>query len=172
VAVVPVVAGMMLRPAMPVQLIDGLAHEADRHDTIGIVDPFLQGAVGKGERFWLFLKPATITSLRHVWTHPAFAEEGEGPAVEAAVIQKAVSRAWLEGWAKAVRLPLEGGEYSLLNEIKAGEVCFGVTDYYEQLEGSEEDGTQTFSEEFWKHYECYTGRKRRGKGKVSFRCAC
>src|SRR6185369_1232252 len=39
---------------------------------VGIVDPLLAGPVFAGERFWMWVFPNTITSLRHDWTHPVF----------------------------------------------------------------------------------------------------
>lgn len=72
-ALAPVVAGQVLLPGQRVVLDKN--HEAvfDTAGTIGIVDPFLQEPVKQGDRFWLFLYPGTITGLRHVFTHPAFA---------------------------------------------------------------------------------------------------
>lgn len=55
-------------------------------EKIGIIDPFYQkdglGWVSPGERCWLMLYPGTVTGLRHVWSHPAFAE------ASAAVLEK------------------------------------------------------------------------------------
>jgi hypothetical protein len=44
---------------------------------LGIVDPFINSTVLVGESFWMIIKPRLITSLRHVWEHPAFDNEAE-----------------------------------------------------------------------------------------------
>ena len=74
VAVAPVEAGEDLLPGTHVGVVGGVC-SASAEDKIGIVDPFLAKSVKSGESFWLFLYPNTITSLRHVWTHPAFVVE-------------------------------------------------------------------------------------------------
>ena len=74
IAVYPAIAGEDLEPGERVGFLDdGLMYcHADDSKNIGIVDPFLHQGVGEGYKFWLCLFPNTVTSLRHVWTHPAF----------------------------------------------------------------------------------------------------
>lgn len=74
VAIAPVVAGEQLAPGTRVVLVNGVARDGAwiKTPSIGIVDPFLERPVYVGEKFYIFLFPNTVTSLRHAWTHPAF----------------------------------------------------------------------------------------------------
>lgn len=63
---------------------------------VGIVDPFLTAPVEKGQWFWCVIYPRVITSLRHVWTHPAFEEE-QGTAPKST---RTASEQWMMVWAR------------------------------------------------------------------------
>jgi hypothetical protein len=73
IAVVRVTAGPVevLKPGQHVHLGGNFtAVSYANGEPAGIVDPYLTDEVTEGQSFWLFLYPGTITSLKHVWTHP------------------------------------------------------------------------------------------------------
>lgn len=81
VAVTPMEAAEMLKPGQRVCVIDGKGYPCqswvtNRRTFHGVVDPYLEDAVLTGQRFYLCLPPGTVTSLRHVWTHPDFPTRG------------------------------------------------------------------------------------------------
>ena len=75
VAIAPVMATETLRPGQHVGLIGDNQHAGPSDEPVGVVDPFLQESVQKGERFLLWLYPNTVTGIRHIWTHPAFSRK-------------------------------------------------------------------------------------------------
>lgn len=81
IAIAPVTATVRVFPGQRIKE-DG--NPCTTGNGVGIVDPFLEAAVFPGERFYIFLYPGTVTSLRHHWTHPSFedvlrGERGVGP---------------------------------------------------------------------------------------------
>lgn len=163
IAIAPVVAACDLMPGQHVGLLeDGTA--GNSKPLIGIVDPFLmQCPVIKGQRFYLFLYPQTITSLRHEWTHPAFVR------VEREPTEKELSEFWIRIFASRISLPydtiMEGAADYVRSKAAGGYgnyLCFGGL-----LEG------EYVPDEFWPHYENVTGEKVDEKHRGSFfTCSC
>jgi len=136
-AIAPVIAQERLAPGQRVGLVNGIP-DAAAHP-IGIVDPFLNGPVFKGEGFWLFLYPGSITSLRHDWAHPSF------PVKES--VRQVGSEKWVREFAETVGLSYERLMDGAKTFVESGDyLCEGGL-----LEG------ESVPEEFWSHYENITG---------------
>lgn len=169
IAVAPVVAAEFdLRPGMLIGFTEpGSENVRARHDGIGIVDPYLKEAPKKGERFWMFLLPNTVTSLRHEWTHPNFPVPVVASSPPVSMDTVAESRLWIEGFAERI-----DQTYSRL--MRAAQNWVGSEGYSYEYDNSEryKDHWDEFPE-FWKHYEIVTGEKVSEEEKRSFfRCSC
>lgn len=180
-AVEPCIAGEDLKPGSHIGIVNGYA-TTKAPTKLGIVDPFIQDYVMKDERFWLIVYPRTITSLRHVWEHPAFKEkEKEEVPFKRMKLSELLydgvdsSRDWIRSYASE----LDGGEGVLDYEVLmngADDFIFSLTDVggygnYLTLGGLLE-GVST-SPEFWEHYEKVRGIKVEENHKHSFfSCSC
>jgi hypothetical protein len=97
---------------------------------IGIVDPFLKTRVLKGDKFWLFMYPNTITSLRHEWDHPILAKIAKSKAED----EKSESIEWLKNY--AIREVYDNDYYqdrdkayeAMLDQVRSHELTFYGTD--------------------------------------------
>ena len=166
VAVAPVEAGEKLAPGQHVGI--GANGKAFcRHTTsIGIVDQLLSVNVQIGERFFIFLYPGTITSLRHEWEHPAF------KAVEAVSVANpedsgdvAEAKRRIAAYADAVGL-------SYAKTMEAAENWLIGEDYY-VFNYDTPDEAYSGAEAFWQNYEIVTGKKvDQSKKQNFFSCSC
>jgi hypothetical protein len=162
IAVAPVVAAMAMPPGAPVVLTeDGRATEAEEDVTgIGVVDPFLADGPDEGDRFWLYLTPGSITSLRHDWTHPAFPAVAPLRSALAEPPEVIASKAWLRERAEPEGL-------SLSRVLEVAESGDSLTIYGSDCHLQTDD-------EFWRHVEIVTGRKfdKNHRSNVYFSCSC
>lgn len=175
IAVAPVIAAETLYPGQHVGFVEGStetiapiaegARGFQNKPALGIVDPFLTTRVLKGERCWMFLYPQTITSLRHQWTHPAFAAAAEPP-----LTGKAESERWLREFINGADCP----SYEAVIATAIGEI--GSKDQWdpgEYLHFNGQDAHGEIPPEFWDHVEIVTGRAiPKDKRAARFSCGC
>ena len=157
IAVAPVIANVRLTPGQHIGFVTSDTETVGGHASkpIGIVDPFLKMAVQPGERFWMFLYPNTITSLRHQWTHPVFGSE--------AFRAYPASEQWIREWAERYGVTYSDMIEAAKDYIKTGE-------YFSR--GGTFEGERV-PEEFWTHFERVTGQVVPDDDRRSFfSCSC
>lgn len=183
-AVIGVAAAEGLRPGQHVSLDgSGCAVLAPVGSGVGIVDPFLQVPVGAGDVFQLMLYPRTISSLRHVWEHPAFA--GGGGEDRSLVKQRA--EVWLREYL-ATNTNCPGGleameSLALTGRYSESKMVWEEGEQYDDSFRAElrngyvqwsTDASGELTDEFWRQMEVYLGVKldESVTGVTGFSCAC
>ncbi len=117
--------------------------------------------------------PRKITSLRHVWAHPAFLDEPEtsAPAAYKNPIDVKASEEWLRAFCREHDTP----SYEELLKAVRGEVIregYGpceLTDEYFSIQGTE--AHCEIPDEFWDHLEAVTGLRNLPRP-TYFTCSC
>lgn len=176
-----VTAGERLFPGQHIGLTgDTASSTAGR--LLGIVDPFLATTVFPGQMFWMVLYPRTITSLRHVWTHPEFSAETATitlAAEPAASSDLAASEAWLRMFTETHDSPRYDtfmaalkGEWPPTTEDDDTTFLWGGWDD-ESLHFGGVDAHSDIPPEFWDHVSIVLGKtiapEKRAK---HFACSC
>lgn len=164
VAIIPIILGEDMLPGTPINMVDGLAYK-EESEPIGVIDPFIQGSIRKGDKVWLFLNPGSIFSLRHDWAHPAFIDDAV----------KKRSEDWLRNFCDTHDCP----DYDTLMQGIQGKFPFFEEEYYRS--GGAIDGEYLhfngvgahgqIPDEFWQHVEIVLGRKPPFRPKY-FSCSC
>lgn len=125
---------------------------------IGIVDPYIDGVIKRGQRFWVYLYPRSITALSHKWSHPAF------EAVDSSYVppsQKLISEKWLRDYCAGHGMPPYETFIQAAAEYDGGDSLFV---------GSAESHSD-ITPELWEHVQNVLGRKLDGKPEY-FSCSC
>lgn len=158
IAIAPVSCKLKLRPGQKIELVAGSMTEvipAVDDIGIGIVDPFLGTIVPAESKFYMFLYPRTITSLRHEWTHPAFKP-----------LDKTESEEFLEKMAVKLDTSVSDVIQTVIDAATYGSAHAGDDTH----QGIMNDN----KEELLRHVEIVTGKSftEEQKKEAYFSCAC
>lgn len=181
IAIAPVIAGEGLYPNDNIGFAKGSSEIVVRKDknngAIGIVDPFLTENVKAGQKFWMFLYPNTITSLRHDWTHPAFQAKEDKEEIKKKVLwslkNTEKSKQWLLDFISQTNCPdYETLISAAIDELEGDEYCSAYNDgEYLHFNGSDAHGA--IPAELWDHIQKVTGKKiPQEKRAKYFSCSC
>jgi hypothetical protein len=169
-AVEPVIAGEYLNPGDHITVRHGIAWRAARGKGLGIVDPFLEDGAREGQRFWFVMYPRQVRSLRHVWSHPAFPDEGA--TLPPRTVSKEASEKWLREFCD---MHPDCPTYSdILIAVRGGTINDGYGPCHndgEYLLISGQDAHGGIPDEFWDHIEAVTGLQNLPRAKY-FTCSC
>lgn len=166
IAVVPIKAVTDLLPGQHVGVsADGKSSVTGSGLPVGIVDPFLLTGPREGDTFWLFLYQGQVTTLRHEWTHPAFPNVHEAPAVTAPST-KEVSEAWLRDWCSKNDCPRYE---TVLAAVLDGDYRSSWDRDYFHFD--DQDAHASIPPEFWDHMAVVTGQTF-DEPPISFSCSC
>lgn len=144
IAIAPVVAGEELEPGTHVGFDENGLAVTFKSKSIGVVDPFLKYPVEKGQKFWLFLYPKTVTNLRHDWSHPAFKNEPTSGSI---------SMGWLQHFAELHQMTYNDLMAAVEKYVSDGCSVAVIEDDFKQWETPDE---------FWVHYKAVTGKDGEG----------
>lgn len=164
IAVAPVIAGMDLHPGDHIGFSGNAYTVGINAEHIGIVDPFLKGPVRQGDKFYMFLYPNTITSLRHDWTHPAFQEEDNVAKYEPTFLKlkgPTKEEQWIKEYAESINTTYDDLMEAADNYQKHGS-------YF--CQGGDFEG-EYISDEFWDKYEIIRKQKIDDRGSF-LSCSC
>ncbi len=194
IAVAPVVADAHMHPGQRIGFTVEPLVSTHAQELIGIVDPYLEGPVYKGQKFWMFLYPGSITSLAHHWTHPAFTQEAHVQKTVSDIIKNnttveplktfsvftnsevAASEKWLRDYLNDNHLP----DFETMKEaIETGTSKSKDDRYYDSYVSIESDyilvqggdAHGDIPDEFWTHWEVVLGKRLYNTAKY-FSCSC
>jgi hypothetical protein len=147
---------------------------------VGIVDPFIKGAIGHGARFWLYLYPRSITGLNHSWTHPEFPDTDALPLAGG---EASASERWLREFIASADCPDYDDMINILKRIADGEMSGQIGESSDDWSGYRFDGDMlhfngfdahgSIPAEFWVHAEAVIGKPiTKGEKPEYFSCSC
>lgn len=194
IGVEQVVANHRMLPGSHIGRLKDGTYGVQADKIVGIADPFILGAIEKGDYIWLCVYPRKITSLRHVWTHPDFEEVTDLPEPEVELLIEAQvkqltaheesvieARDWIETYVSRINRD----EY---RDWMSGDYGTTPLTYEELMEAADDAATDpdgwnyitkgpmleglSLDPRFWDHYQVVRGVTLGKVPTLHFSCSC